>query len=286
MYNKAIKLKYIDTVIDNRIKQNTINVFESISEFENKIDTDIANADLNQVKYIIDSMAFQSYYNRSRKLILLEKYVDYTIECKIFNQQINYITFLKNNANNELNGLSAIYKKYFKSPVQAIESIIQCFGKPEVNVQFINHIAYVCLAYCGLSKSKILKATRNDIDFDNNCVMGNMIYPEMWAAIINSLNTTMKIGRGQIGYNVPVLLTDYIIKNDYKDFNKIFQHDLAVCKARLKQKNETYIDFSFKTAEKSGRWYRAYCNEQNGIEPNISKIEKPDYINYKKAFWE
>lgn len=284
MYNEKRKNRFISSLSKNKDINDARMVFNKISVAEELLDTDVADCNYEQTIKICSAIGYTTYYRRNRWLSVLSMYVDFEIQHQYTKNSTNYVYYYKQNSQDNYNTDDDIIKNYLRDPSDAYNAFCTLFDEPKCNGRYIFYFAFLCLIYCGFSDEEIFKLTRADVDLRTQTIKNKKIYPEFWQAIIASLETTYKVGSGDAEYQLPSYLEEYIIKNDVKDF-KLY---LAQFISRARKANPQMLNsITIKRVEQSGYWYRLYLQEK--LHPDefvLPVVDKRDFLNYKKAFWE
>lgn len=318
IYNLDRKTAYIDAIpstIDERQKRNFENIFFTTSTVEKLFGKDISEMSLEQATRLLISQGFLSTSSMVTMISILRSYVQWCIDTKLVCSENAFDKLSINDIDN-----SEIIKSMLLGSPERLNNILETAFPPNSDIEFQEQSQLIAqLLYLGLRQDFISSLKKNDICFNESCVINErgekIILNEniLRLAKYCSQQTTLD-RRDSFAITRSYSLTD----NDYllrTTANKRSSGDdpisITIIYNRIASINDNYnkntddlIKLTTDRIYRSGLFYRLYELEQLGVEitreivykhfgmafENMTTIYSEtrkkilDYENWKKAF--
>lgn len=253
-------------------------VFDMIASMEEKLNTDIADANYSDLKLIMSQIVSASTSTYYAYINILDQYVDYSIQSGSSQQSVNFVR----QASKEIDSNTINIRTFYpKDDFDLEEYLNQVLGKPQINGAYVKIYALIALYYCGFSKEQILKLTYEDLNFQLSATDDYYIYPSLLPAIQCAYKSTTYISRGGGICYYPKNIDHHIIQDsDIRVFNLS-----AATLNRLKENSDRF--FTLEHIRVAGEWYKRFLREQytSSVVQNNTFWKEHDYQKYKKAYY-
>ena len=172
MYNGELKARFLEGYTTNVITaKDSREVFNNISEIEEKYDKDFACMSIDQAQEAINCLHFVRSASMESRMGMLRKYVLWNAEIGTPGTNTK-ITALKHT------DASHLKSKLIKNPMHLAKMLNAVYAPVSDNT--IDNIArlYIWLFYAGMDDDQVFRCTKNDIDYKNMAIyIDNEYFP-------------------------------------------------------------------------------------------------------------
>jgi integrase len=244
LYNEERKMEFISSYTDNEnTKRICITLFKSIAGYENDWNADICTKQAEDLIPVIESFTGIRSLSKTRKVIILKKYIQWCIECKIPNAT-NGLKDVE-----DVLGLNKLRTQMVSSPAHLQKYMNDILHTEDMNTTDNTVRCFLWLAYGGMQELDIFNVKVGDVDLKRKIISLRHTKNKQYQTIPLSTELTHQLKEYMNLWLKGALPSDYLFPNvsgEAMTYSALHSSFCRYCKGRgIEQTNIHGLRHSF-----------------------------------------